>query len=295
MSDTTGQPDYEPSPLRDGTLGFLLGAITGAAAGLIGVGGGEFRIPVLLHVLRLPVKMAAGVNMIIGLLVVTLGVIRRWGQHAWTTDDITLAAIMAAASLLGATAGVRQAHRFASPLLKKLVCGYLLIVGFWMVFEAVTHTDTALIQPDGLSRWLLAALVGFTIAAVSGAIGVAGGEMRIPALMYGFAIPVKEAGTLSLLVSVPTVAAGAFSYRRLGHIPNRVLGIAGLMGLGSLIGVLLGASVLPFVDKHTLKGLLGIVLLVAALCLLLPGFFNKANRDRVAGARDNSPRKGVFQ
>lgn len=48
--------------------------------------------------------------------------------------------------------------------------------------------------------------------------------------MYLFAVPVKEAGTLSLAASAPTVAAGALTYRRLGHISNRVLILSFLMG-----------------------------------------------------------------
>jgi len=124
---------------------------------------------------------------------------------------------------------------------------------------------------------MLAALVGFLIAAASGGLGVAGGEMRIPALMYLFAVPVKDAGTISLLASIPTVAAGAFTYRKLGHIPNRVVVLSLLVGAGSVVGVLVGASLLPLVDKHTLKALLGVILLVATLCLTLPGLFNWRN------------------
>jgi uncharacterized membrane protein YfcA len=113
---------------------------------------------------------------------------------------------------------------------------------------------------------------------VSGSLGVAGGEMRIPALMYLFAIPIKQAGTLSLLVSIPTVAAGAATYRRLGHIPNSVLAVAAIMGLGSIIGVLVGAALLPYVDKHLLKAILGGILLLATTCLLLP-WLNSKNQE----------------
>ena len=51
----------------------------------------------------------------------------------------------------------------------------------------------------------------------------------------------KAAGTISLLVSVPAVAAGAFTYRRLGHLPNQALGVVIMMAAGSIIGVLAGA------------------------------------------------------
>jgi uncharacterized membrane protein YfcA len=277
-----GRRGEEAPPLSGllGALAFVLGIVIGTAAGLIGVGGGEFRIPVLLHVLRLPVKVAAGVNMIVGLCTVVLALVRRWGQQDWTTDDIAVAGLMAGASVLGAAIGARQASRFSSPVLKTMVALYLVAVGIWMVVEAVAHTETVLLTPAGLTRRLLAAVVGFVIAAMSGALGVAGGEMRIPALMFLFAMPIKEAGTVSLLVSVPTVASGAVAYRRLGHVPNRVLLVAALMGIGSLVGVLAGAALLPYVDRHTLKGLLGIILLLATVCLTLPDFFkgNKTSR-----------------
>src|SRR5437660_4996209 len=101
--------EYEPSLLRDGPLVFVFGAVIGAAAGLIGVGGGEFRIPILLYVLRLPIKIAAGANMVIGLFMVVLGVLRRWGQQDWTADAYTLGAVMVVTSLIGAVIGSRWA------------------------------------------------------------------------------------------------------------------------------------------------------------------------------------------
>lgn len=162
--------------------------------------------------------------------------------------------------------GASQAHRLTSPILKKVVCTYLLVVGFWMVVEAFTRAEYSLLDPNGPARWVVAALVGFAIA-VSGSLGVAGGEMRIPALVYLFSVPIKDAGTISLLVSIPTVAAGALSYRRLGHLPYGALVVAITMGLGSLIGVLIGASLLAVVDKHTIKGLLGVILLLATVSL----------------------------
>ena len=75
---------------------------------------------------------------------------------------------------------------------------------------------------------------------------------------------------MSLVVSIPTVAASAIAYRSLGHIPNRVLGVAAIMGTGSLIGVLIGAALLPYVDKHLLKAILGAILLGATGCLMCP-------------------------
>lgn len=252
-----------------GTLAAGFGLITGAAAGLIGVGGGEFRIPVLLYLFGSEVKTAAGVNLIVGLFTVCLAFIRRWGEHTWNEEDVVLASVLIVTSLFGAVLGARQAHRWSSPLLRKIVCIYLLVVGAWMIIEALTQTDHVLFNPQGTDKILLAAITGLVIAAVSAVLGVAGGEMRIPALMYLFAMPIKLAGTVSLLVSIPTVAAGALTYRRLGHVPNRVLLIAIVMAAGSLAGVLIGTSLLPLVNKHVLKGILGSILLFATAALAL--------------------------
>ncbi len=98
-------------------------------------------------------------------------------------------------------------------------------------------------------------------------LGVAGGEMRIPALLYLFGVPIVEAGTLSLAVSIPTVAAGAFTDRRLGGIPDSVVRVALLMGIASAVGVLIGAALVPFANRDVIKGTLGVVLLLATVRL----------------------------
>jgi uncharacterized protein len=252
---------------RETLTAALWGAITGAAAGLIGVGGGEFRIPVLLHLLRFQVRLAAGANCIIGLVVVIIGVFRRWGFHAWTSDALLVSAIMALVSLPGSAAGALLANKTRLRPLKNFVCAYLLLIGVWMVFEAMSQTEHVILNPTGAFRWTLAALLAFLIAGVSGALGVAGGEMRIPILLYLFGFAIQEAGTISLMVSIPTVAAGAITYRRLGHIPNHVLVVAVAMAAASIAGVIAGAAFLPLVNKYVLKAILGVILIAATVRL----------------------------
>ena len=253
--------------LRQGAIATVCGLLTGIAAGFIGVGGGEFRIPVLVSLLEFPLKLAGGVNLVVGLFTVALGVIRRWGQHSLTRDDLMLVGLMGVVSLAGAAIGVLQRERMPVRPLKIIVCVYLIVVGLWMLYEALTHVEHVLLEPTGMVRWSLAALIAFAIAAVSGVLGVAGGEMRIPALLYLFGVPIVEAGTLSLAVSIPTVAAGAFTDRRRGGIPNSSLRVAVLMGVASAVGVLIGAALLPYADRESIKGALGVVLLLATVRL----------------------------
>jgi uncharacterized membrane protein YfcA len=252
---------------RQGLIASVSGLFTGVAAGFIGVGGGEFRIPVLVELLKFPLKLAGGVNLVVGLFTVALGVARRWGQLSPGLDDLMLIGTMGAASLAGAAVGVFGRERMRVRPLRAIVCAYLVVVGLWMLYESIAHVEHVLLDPTGILRWTLAATIGFAIAVVSGVLGVAGGEMRIPALLYLFGIPIVEAGTLSLAVSIPTVAAGAFTDRRLGGIPDSVVRVALGMGIASAVGVLIGATLVPYASREVIKGTLGAVLLLATVRL----------------------------
>jgi uncharacterized membrane protein YfcA len=255
-----------PEPTsRNNTVASASGFLTGVAAGFIGVGGGEFRIPVLVQILRFPLNVAGGVNLVVGLFTVALGVARRWGQQPLSSDALILVTIMGVASLAGAAVGVAGRNRLPVRPLKTVVCAYLIVVGVWMLYESITHAEHVLLDPSGVARWVLATVIAFAIAVVSGVLGIAGGEMRIPALLYLFGLPVVEAGTLSLAVSVPTVAAGALVDRRLGGIPDSVVRIALVMGIASAVGVLFGAALLPYANTSMIKGALGVILLLATV------------------------------
>ncbi len=66
------------SPL-DRIIASVSGVVIGFLSGLIGVGGGEYRTPVLIYALRLSAKFAIAANLLIGLFTVTVSFIRREG------------------------------------------------------------------------------------------------------------------------------------------------------------------------------------------------------------------------
>src|SRR4029453_12299303 len=103
-------------------IAMVSGALAVIFAGFIGVGGGEFRIPVLVELLGFPLKLAGGVNLVVGLFTVTLGVFRRWGQVPLTSDDRMLIAVMGFTSIVGAGIGVRRRELMPLRPLKWIVC-----------------------------------------------------------------------------------------------------------------------------------------------------------------------------
>ena len=67
-----------------------------------------------------------------------------------------------------------------------------------------------------IAQGTLAALAGVIIGAVSTILGVAGGELIIPTLVLLFGVPIKAAGTTSLLISIPTMLVGLARHRARG-------------------------------------------------------------------------------
>src|SRR5918998_1251130 len=71
--------------------------------------------------------------------------------------------------------------------------------------------------PDSLAVWIVAGILfGLGIGLVSSLLGVAGGELIIPTLVFALGVGIKTAGTASLLISLPTVAVGVLRHRKLG-------------------------------------------------------------------------------
>ena len=115
-------------------------------------------------------------------------------------------------------------------------------------------------------RIVIAASVGVLIGMVSTLLGVAGGELIIPSLVLLFAVPIKAAGTLSLLVSIPTILVGLARHRASGAFAGLrdVRHLVVPMALGTILGGVVGGAMVAFVPAGAVKLLLGSVLIASA-------------------------------
>ncbi|NHV99652.1 MAG: sulfite exporter TauE/SafE family protein [Thaumarchaeota archaeon] len=240
----------------------------GLASGLLGVGGGEFRIPVLLHLLDLPVLLSIVTNLLIGLLTVSVSfTIRYWG--GLINPEVTaIALFMSPGSILGGYIGARLSGRINESLLRKSLIALLIAAGLRMILDPLVEWPISSISFPYLIEIGLSILIGLLIGIVSGLLGVAGGEYRIPALIYLFGLPVKIAGTVSLLVSIPTILAGFMKHWRIGHLNNYGVAVGLTMGSASVLGSYIGASLATAVSEDLLKLLLGTILLLATVRMI---------------------------
>jgi uncharacterized membrane protein YfcA len=246
----------------------FFGFLMGAAAGLIGVGGGEFRIPILLYVIGLPVITAIAVNLLVGFLTVVVSFLRRFQLGLLNENGLSVALAMSLGSIVGAYLGALFTGKVPEKPLKKALAIFLVIVGLKIGLEPFIHTPLFHLTLGIVEEIFLAALVGVLIGVISGMLGVAGGEFRIPALIYLFSFNIVAAGTISLLVSIPTVATGFVKHQNMGHTNRSASVIAIIMGAGSVLGALIGASYAGVVDENILKMLLGAILVLATVRMI---------------------------
>ena len=120
-----------------------------------------------------------------------------------------------------------------------------------------------------ISGYVLASVgivTGFFIGVVASIMGVAGGELLIPAIILLFGVDIKLAGSLSLAVSLPTMIIGFARYSqdqsfRIISEQSRFLWV---MAAGSIAGAFAGGMLLAVVASAIILPLLTGILLISA-------------------------------
>lgn len=248
---------------------FGFGVPIGTLGGLIGLGGAEFRLPVLTGVLGYRPRQAVAVNLAVSLITVTAAAVIRGSTLEWqpVVELLPVAAAMTAGAVLAAYVGIGVVHRLPETGLRRLILVLLVAVGLALIVEAFLPQDGGgLLGRTGPVPLLVAGACGLAIGMVSSLLGVAGGELIIPTLLFVFGADIVTAGTVSLLVSLPTVAVGVGRHARRGTYSDRADLTATIvpMGVGSIIGAVVGGLLVGLAPDSLLKALLGIILIVSA-------------------------------
>jgi uncharacterized protein len=112
---------------------------------------------------------------------------------------------------------------------------------------------------------LIVLVLGLAVGVLVGLLGIGGGVVLVPALVYLLHMDQHLAQGTSLFILLPPVGIGALrEYWKEGHVDLRA-GI--LCALGMLVGGYLGGLIaVPLASRH-LKGLFGCFLILAAFLL----------------------------
>ncbi|HEV3472535.1 MAG TPA: TSUP family transporter [Actinomycetota bacterium] len=102
---------------------------------------------------------------------------------------------------------------------------------------------------------------GFVAGLMSGLLGVGGGIVMVPLLVYAAHLSQHQAHATSLAAVIAIGAAGAATFASGGEVD---LALAGLLALGSLVGAPLGANVMARTPEGPLKIAFGILMIAVA-------------------------------
>lgn len=245
---------------------FGVGSVVGTLGGLIGLGGAEFRLPILIGLFRFAALEAVILNKATSLVVVATALPFRTGTVP-LSDVVAhwpIIVNLLLGSLAGAWFGAGWATRLPSSTLYKVLAALLLLIAGVLLVGHDASASGALLT--GTVQMLAGVLFGFGIGVVASLMGVAGGELLIPTLVLWFGADIKLAGSLSLAVSLPTMLVGFARYSRdqsftvLARNGQFVL----VMAAGSILGTFVGGKLLGIVpDAILLPALAGILLFSA--------------------------------
>ncbi|MBN2210102.1 MAG: sulfite exporter TauE/SafE family protein [Sedimentisphaerales bacterium] len=275
----------------------IIGAAASALTGLFGVGGGFLLTPMLHIVLGIPIEQAAPASLAGVAMSCMLGIYKRKGTgHI----DYKLAGVILCGSLTGVLlgAGILQWLSDVEPLTINrrelrtvqfiLLCIFailLMVISGWIIYElrrtrgGGTDIQTGLLShvrlPPMLSyngltppeRSLVILLaIGLALGILAGLLGIGGGVLFLPALIYLVGQQPQRAAGASLVIVALTAITGLVGFI-IGGSLDILLWLA--LAIGSLIGVPLGVRIGKSLHDRCFKQYFAFVILAAAAMVML--------------------------
>ncbi len=239
----------------------------------VGLGGGAFYVPLLLA-LGYTFPQAASTSLFL-IAVTGLSAFSQFRRARLV--DWRLAVVMEAFTDLGAFVGGYTGGNFA-PHYLQIAFGFFLVLASVFIFNMQGQNRSRPVERKGFGWWrrdfsgfsyslFIPAVIPLTFAIgyLSGALGVAGGLLKIPMMVLWFAVPVKVAvATSSLMVGLTGVLG--FGGHLLGGEINWPLCLG--VGLVVLVGGQLGSRGSIQLPERKVKQLLAFVLLVVAVWMI---------------------------
>ena len=274
----------------------LLGTVVGVLSGMFGVGGGFLTTPLLIFYGIPPsVAVASAATQITGASVAGVSVhLRRGGA------DLRMAAVMTAGGFVGSVIGAFIFRMLQASGQIDLVIGLLYVIllgwiGALMLWDALrtlgyVGSPEHAAEPIRHTKWLaslplrwrfsvsglyispIAPLVlGVGTGMLTVLLGVGGGFIIVPAMIYLLGMPARVVVGTSLAMMLAVSAATTFIHSVTTHAVDIVL--AALLLVGGVIGAQYGAMLATRIKPDLLRLALAVLILLVALRMFLGLFW----------------------
>jgi hypothetical protein len=263
----------------------LIGMLVGGLSGLFGVGGGFLMTPLLIF-LGIPPAVAVGTEAPHVLASSVSGVIAHWRRK---NVDFKMGFFLMIGGVVGSTVGVNlfkilRIFGQIDIVIQMLFLIFLGFIGFSMAFESAKTTITKYRTTSSIrtklhqhswihglpfklrfhrSKLYISTIppivIGFFVGVLSAMMGVGGGFIMIPAMVYILGMSTNVVVGTSLFQIIFVTANSTFFQSYLNQTVDIVL--ASLMIVGGVIGAQIGARLGTKLKAEYLRGILAILVL----------------------------------
>lgn len=247
----------------------LVGAAAGILGAILGVGGAVVMLPATEYLLHLSTVESIGTTLFAVMFTALSGA---WGHYRQGNVNLSWGLRVGLGGLVGVLLGSYLFKEYLSSR-EQLLTLMLAVLFAFMTFRMGRETlreikkhDLDQVQPKPRAPLWTMPLIGLLVGCLTGILGLGGGFLIVPAMiwLYG-ASPYLAVGT-TLLSILPITAVGAFTKLFQGFV---VLPIALLMGAGTLIGVQLGVPITRFIRPVVFKLLFTLLFIFLTISYLL--------------------------
>lgn len=242
---------------------FLLGLAIGTFGTLVGIGGGLIMIPLFLLAMTPSTFTTAQQAIGTSLFVVFLNALS--GTYAYIRQKkvfFDAAISFALATIPGAFLGSYLADYFTGAGFSMTFGTFLIAMSFIMYWKSATKraTATAFDKETFTYNKTLGIIISGIVGFLSSILGIGGGVVHVPLMIYALGFPAHVATATSHAVLAVSSFTGVLSHYLLDHI---VWIPAVSIGIGAVLGAQYGAKL----SKKTKPKSIVILLSAALLCL----------------------------
>jgi uncharacterized protein len=238
--------------------GVALGFVIGLSLGLLGGGGSILTVPIFVYVLGFGAKESIAMSLaVVGVSSLAGAVGHRREGHV----NVRVAATFGAVALIGTYFGTRLATRLTGSEQLAVFAAVMLVAAGFM-FRGRRGEVGPIAQTA--ASVVLTALQGLIVGLLTGLVGVGGGFLIVPALIWG-GLSMRDAVGTSLLVIAVNSAMGFYGY--VGQVQIAWLSVA-LVTAGTMPGIAAGTYAMRFVSQQALRRTFAVLLIGVAVYML---------------------------